>query len=73
MQESEDVVALRWSRLSLQEEAYFGIGPQHSALEGFRSAARHAVRRSPLARRALLLWKNYVSGTALHMIGSKPG
>ena len=54
-------------------EAYFGIGPQHSALEGFRSAARHAVRRSPPARRALLLWKNYVSGTALHMIGTKPG
>lgn len=53
-------------------DAHYVIKPEHSAFEGFRSAARHAVRRSSAAQAARLAWKNYVSGTALYMIGTKP-
>jgi SAM-dependent methyltransferase len=53
-------------------EATYEIQPQDPALTAVRLAARHAVRRSGLARRALLAWRNYVTGTALYMIGTKP-
>ncbi|MEA2307996.1 MAG: hypothetical protein QOG41_788 [Thermoleophilaceae bacterium] len=53
-------------------DAHYIIKPEHSALVAFRSAARHSVRRSRAARAARLAWKNYVSGTALYMIGTKP-
>ncbi len=50
-----------------------GLSTRMTALQGFRAAAAHAVRRSPRARRAYLAWKSYVAGgTALHMLATKP-
>jgi SAM-dependent methyltransferase len=54
-------------------DAHYIIKPEHSAVDALRSAGRHGVRRSAAARRAVLAWKNYVTGTALYMIGTKPG
>jgi SAM-dependent methyltransferase/uncharacterized protein YbaR (Trm112 family) len=52
--------------------APFSITAENTIFEGFRAAARHAVRRSTLASRARLAWKNYVSGTSTYLIGTKP-
>jgi hypothetical protein len=54
-------------------DAHYVIAPHHTAFEGFRSAARHAARRGELTKRARLWWKNYVAGTAVYLIGTKPG
>ena len=54
-------------------DAHYVITPEHTAFEGFRSAARHAARRGELTKRVRLWWKNYVSGTAVYLIGTKPG
>jgi hypothetical protein len=53
-------------------EATFGIGPRDSVGAAARTAVQHLIRRSDPARRALLAWKNYVSGTALYMVATKP-
>jgi SAM-dependent methyltransferase/uncharacterized protein YbaR (Trm112 family) len=49
-----------------------GLSRRMTALQGFRAAAAHAVRRSDRARRAYLGYKAYVAGgTALHMLATK--
>jgi SAM-dependent methyltransferase/uncharacterized protein YbaR (Trm112 family) len=49
-----------------------GLSRRMTAVQGFRAAAAHAVRRSNSARRAYLAYKAYIAGgTALHMVATK--
>jgi SAM-dependent methyltransferase len=51
--------------------AEFKLVPDTTALEGFRSALRHALRRSARLRAAALGWKNYITGTSTYLIGTR--
>jgi SAM-dependent methyltransferase len=51
----------------------FVIEEQMRIRDAFQTAAMQALRRWPPAREAALAWKNYISGTAVCLVGTKPG
>jgi len=68
-----DVDVFGPSRLGPFSQGTLGVSVRMSALDGFKVALAHTVRRHRRLRACYLAWKTYVDGVSLHLVGSKPG